>query len=344
MRAAASKVFRIEAVVLHKPAQPARGSRARPRPRRRMTDEWQASAAVVQWAATWLVCYLCLRGVCALHDLRCGERADRDWHLYANRFASMLHAILVVALTLPIVVVTDGQGFFNLHNFGGLSTPEHEQFLAVAAGWMLFDLCWMAVLGPGGEPAMYAHHLLVLVTCWFSMVAGRYGPELAVTTLMSEVTTPFLCLKYIIKQHGGEGSLVAIVNDAIFGLGFLFFRLFWGAFVLRAALLSDQMHWFVRAGGYMLTGINWVWGAGIAHKIYLTACELASPTHKFKSSTQANQAQANALSPQAEQQAPLTRALLGAQKELEEPRVSGDQAGHARDLSPRTRRAATHKA
>jgi hypothetical protein len=302
-------------------------------------DEWQASAAVLQWAAVWLGSYLGVRSVCALHDLRVGERGDREWHLYANRFASMLHAALVVALTLPIVVVTDGQGFFNLYNFGGLSTPEHERFLAAAAGWMLFDLCWMASLGKGGEPAMYAHHLLVLVTCWFSLVAGRYGPELAVTTLMSEITTPFLCLKYVIKQHGGEGTLLAVVNDAIFGFGFLFFRLFWGAFVLRAAVLSDQMHWFVRAGGYLLTGINWVWGVGIARKIYVTACELASPSRTAPA--QAKQARGKAPPPQAEPQAPLTQALLGAHKELGEPRR---QADTSHDLSPRTRRAGHHKA
>ncbi|GBG26367.1 Transmembrane protein 136 [Hondaea fermentalgiana] len=220
----------------------------------------QATTLTLSWALRWIALFMTCNKAAEL------ELEGNDFAVYANRVVSMIHAAFSAVLAGKAALYYDGQGFLT-YNLQGPNEPWHEAFLPVVAGYMVYDMLW-ELMHSKSKPDLlvYAHHILVAVTCWWSLWTGEHGKILAMTTFLSELTTPFLSAKYLLKHHKMADETLGLANDAVFALGFLFFRCFWGSIFTLTVLLSGA-HPFIMAGGMAMQSINYTWGLSIGKKI-----------------------------------------------------------------------------
>ncbi|XP_039221633.1 TLC domain-containing protein 5-like [Crotalus tigris] len=138
--------------------------------------------------------------------------------------------------------------FVNLPLFlGHPNTPLQEFVLCLSLGYFIFDFCW-CVLFEGETDLMLTHHLLSMSGMSLVLDTGKSGPEISAIIFVSEITNPFLQMRWFLRDSGSYHSLAGDVVDILFVTLFLGLRIVGGAWIIRSVMKSPQTFGTLKGG------------------------------------------------------------------------------------------------
>lgn len=193
------------------------------------------------WSSVY--CFLCI----------INPHRSYEWNC---RLATIFHASLTTMLSYWCAFIT---GPWPLVFMGEANTP-FQSFIAVfTLGYFIFDFLWCLYMGTEGLDMLF-HHVISLSGIAYIYFDGFSGPELVGTILGTEISNPFLQLRWFMRETRNYNTLWAKLNDIIFMTLFIVWRLGPGSLLwYRTVLVSPKPKLFVRIGGTGLYLVSWVW-------------------------------------------------------------------------------------
>ena len=105
---------------------------------------------------------------------------------------------------------------------------------------------------------MLFHHMLSLAGNSLTLYYGKYGTELVATIFGTEITNPFLQLRWFLRQTGHGSKWYAELNDFFFMFLFGSVRIVLGGYLLYCYLGHPVPDWLGRVGGVSMYMVSWV--------------------------------------------------------------------------------------
>jgi hypothetical protein len=172
------------------------------------------------------------------------------------RLVTAFHALVVTSLCFTSAVVT---GPWPFSYIGGPNTSLHNTIMVISLGYFVFDFLWCLYMNTEG-PLMLAHHLVSIVGLMYSLHQGKAGSELIAVMGASEITNPFLQLRWFLKESGHYKGRLAFVIDSLFVSGFLIARLGVGSVFHVMCQTSSKLDRVARGGGQAFYIISVIFG------------------------------------------------------------------------------------
>ena len=192
----------------------------------------------------WSVFYLQL---CIFNSHR-----SEEWNC---RLVTVVHAVLSTTLSYWSAFQTGPWPFDAL---GEANTPFHILIATMSLGYFLFDLLWCICYKPEGLD-MLLHHCISIASMAFMLWTGHSGPELIATIFGSEISNPFLQMRWFLRETGYYETAIAKVNDLIFMVVFICVRLGPGSFLCYDIIFAPKPAIFMKLGGLVLYAVGWIW-------------------------------------------------------------------------------------
>lgn len=106
---------------------------------------------------------------------------------------------------------------------------------------------------------MLLHHIVSICGSAFVLYLGSSGPELIATLFGSEISNPFIQIRWFFRETKCYNTLPAKVNDIVFMVLFIGVRLGPGTFVFTGVWKSRKSPFVIKLGGTVLYLIGWLW-------------------------------------------------------------------------------------
>ena len=106
---------------------------------------------------------------------------------------------------------------------------------------------------------MMLHHFISLTSLVGCLYMGRSGAEVVSTLWGSEVTNPFLQVRWFLRETGQYDTVFAFINDCVFVGMFAFVRVVIGSYLAYCMYYSKKTHILMKLGGYSFFGISVIW-------------------------------------------------------------------------------------
>lgn len=171
------------------------------------------------------------------------------------RLLTIFHGTLTSLLCFWSAVIT---GPWPLVAMGDVNSPFHTFIATFTLGYFIFDFLWCFYMGTEGID-MLLHHMVSICSLVYILFDGYSGPELVAVVLGTEISNPFLQIRWFMRETGQYQTLAAKLNDAIFMSMFIGWRLGPGSLLCYRTLSSPKPKFFVKLGGASLYLISWVW-------------------------------------------------------------------------------------
>ena len=176
------------------------------------------------------------------------------------RLVTIWHASLVTILCSWCAFIT---GPWPLEFMGDANTPFQSLIAAISLGYFVFDFLWCLYMGTEGIVMLF-HHVISISGIAFVQFNGYSGPELIATILGTEISNPFLQLRWFMRETKNYETFSAKMNDIIFMAMFIGWRIGPGSLLwYQTVLVSSKPKLFVKIGGTGMYFISWVWVAFI---------------------------------------------------------------------------------
>jgi TLC domain len=182
------------------------------------------------------------------------RRYSRD---FANRLVSLVHC--AVGISAPFFVLD----FANLRtNVGTPNTPEQLKLLLFSLGYFVYDMVcclWIEMIENRLDLATAFHHVVTILGLVVGVSQGISGHELLLCLVLMEVSSPFLHLRYMLREIGLGSSRMASYNDIAFALSFLVCRDVLALPVVYWTVVSSTTPLLVKAGGLGVLLVSLFW-------------------------------------------------------------------------------------
>ncbi|XP_058050649.1 TLC domain-containing protein 5 [Ahaetulla prasina] len=173
---------------------------------------------------------------------------------WSCRMVTFLHGLMVTFLSGYIVFI---DGPWPLTHTGHPNTPLQEFVLCLSMGYFIFDFCWCLLLDSEGDLMLY-HHLLSMSGMSLVLDTGKSGPEICAIIFVSEITNPFLQMRWFLRDSGGYHSFVGDVVDALFVALFLGLRIVGGAWIMHSVMRSPKTYGTLKGGILAMYGVSFL--------------------------------------------------------------------------------------
>ena len=171
------------------------------------------------------------------------------------RIIAIFHAIL---LTEAVNLICFVFGPWPFSHFAEPNTLVQSLVLSVSAGYFLFDTIWCIFMQTEGK-LMIMHHVISMVSLIGGLLHGKSASEVTAVIWGSELTNPFLQIRWFLKQSSDSHSTFAKVNDAIFLILFAVVRVGIGTYMCFVVLFSHNTVWWIKIGGIIFHSISFIW-------------------------------------------------------------------------------------
>lgn len=105
---------------------------------------------------------------------------------------------------------------------------------------------------------MLTHHLLSMGGMSLVLDTGKSGPELNAIIFVSEITNPFLQIRWFLRDSGSYHSLAGDVVDALFVALFLGLRIVGGAWIMHSVMKSPETYATLKGGILAMYGVSFM--------------------------------------------------------------------------------------
>ncbi|KAF7829632.1 transmembrane protein 136 [Senna tora] len=154
---------------------------------------------------------------------------------FSNRLVSTLHATL--AVTLASLSVQDWK--CPLCPYASTSSHPQMQALAVSLSYLIYDVvCCLFDERVGLDNTI--HHLVSIVGITASLYYQKCGSELVAALWVTELSSPFLHLRELLKEVGYKDSALNLAADILFGAIFTVARMVVGPYITYITLSADN--------------------------------------------------------------------------------------------------------
>ncbi|EPS63169.1 hypothetical protein M569_11619, partial [Genlisea aurea] len=181
------------------------------------------------------------------------DKVKLEWN---NRGFSTFHAIVVAAAALYLFLFSDV--FANSPDYPIVfrSSPLSDAVLGVSLGYFLTDLAMILYQYPALGGAEYIiHHGLSMYSILLSLLTGQ-AQFYILMVLLTEITTPFVNLRWYLDASGLKTSKLYIANGVALFFGWLAARIVLIAyFFYHIWRHLDQVRKVFPVGFYSLIGV-----------------------------------------------------------------------------------------
>uniref|UniRef100_A0A453ENS1 TLC domain-containing protein n=2 Tax=Aegilops tauschii subsp. strangulata TaxID=200361 RepID=A0A453ENS1_AEGTS len=204
---------------------------ARP-PRRRAGSGWGrietmedfVLSYVVTGLAFWSTAFLVMR---ALMPKRSYE--------FCNRAVSTMHAVAAVCMACLSVQ----EWSCPVCPLNAPSSPRQMKSLAVTLSYMIYDGACCHLSGDARlDNAL--HHLISIVGLAAGLAYQRCGTELVACLLVTEISSPLLHLREMLKELGVKDTDLNLLVDILFAVTFSVARMVCGTYVTYRTVTADN--------------------------------------------------------------------------------------------------------
>ncbi|XP_022637460.1 transmembrane protein 136 isoform X1 [Vigna radiata var. radiata] len=153
---------------------------------------------------------------------------------FCNRLVSCLHATL--AVTLAWLSIEDWR--CPICGVGSKSSPQQMQVLAVSLSYLIYDLA-CCHFGERVNLDNTVHHLVSIVGIGAGLVYQKCGSEMVATIWITEISSPCLHLRELLKELGYRDTPLNLAADILFAGIFSFARMLVGPCITYMTLSAD---------------------------------------------------------------------------------------------------------
>lgn len=175
-----------------------------------------------------------------------------EWN---SRILAVTHAIFITALSYWCGFQTGPWPFDAL---GFSNTPFQTLILVISFGYFSFDFMWCVYMGTEG-PIMLLHHLISILSMIYGLFTDHSGAEIIATIFGSELTNPFLQLRWFLRETRNYYTTLAYFNDLAFMGLFFYLRLGVGSCLMYSMLVAEKPTILIKGAGVgmYLVGVIW---------------------------------------------------------------------------------------
>ncbi|XP_057793850.1 uncharacterized protein LOC131010370 [Salvia miltiorrhiza] len=181
---------------------------------------------------------------------------------FCNRLVSTAHAFLAVALAS--LSIQDWS--CPVCPLASKSSPNQMQTLAVSVGYLIYDLvCCQFDKQVKLDNAV--HHLVSIIGGIAGLVYQRCGSEMVAAVCITEISSPFLHSRELLKELGYRGTDLNLAADIAFAVIFTFARILIGGPYLTYVTLSADNPYLIKAMALGLQLVSAFWFYKIARMV-----------------------------------------------------------------------------
>ncbi|XP_030950594.1 TLC domain-containing protein 5-like [Quercus lobata] len=154
---------------------------------------------------------------------------------FSNRIVSTIHATL--AVILASLSVQDWR--CPVCPLASKSSPKQMQTLAVTLSYMIYDLV-CSLFNKKFKLDNSIHHLVSIVGMGAGLAYNKSGSELVAALWVSEISSPFLHLRELLKELGYKDTDLNLVADILFAAIFTFARMGCGSYITYLTVAANN--------------------------------------------------------------------------------------------------------
>ncbi|KAK4722988.1 hypothetical protein R3W88_013221 [Solanum pinnatisectum] len=154
---------------------------------------------------------------------------------FCNRLVSTIHAIL--AVTLSLISVQD----WNCPLYPLASRSSHKQMraLAVTVGYLIYDFV-CCLFDKQVKIDNLIHHLVSVVGLGAGLAYEWCGSEMVAALCVTEISSPFLHMREILKDLGYKDTDFNLAADVLFAVIFSCARMIGGPYLTYVTLSANN--------------------------------------------------------------------------------------------------------
>ncbi|KAF3794790.1 Transmembrane protein [Nymphaea thermarum] len=194
---------------------------------------------------------------------------------FCNRIVSVCHACL--AVTLASLTVQEWS--CPVCPLASPSTPLQKQTLAVTVAYLIYDLiCCMFDDHISLDNSI--HHLVSIVGLGAGLVYGICGSEMVAALWLTEISSPFLHLRELLKEIGYKDTNLNFAADLSFAVIFTTARMVGGPYLTYVTLNADNP-FLIKAMAVGLQLVSAFWFYKIARMVRYKVAKRRKPIKAF---------------------------------------------------------------
>lgn len=175
-----------------------------------------------------------------------------DWN---SRVFAITHAVFITAMSYWCAFQTGPWPFDTL---GFPNTPFQKLVLVSSFGYFLFDFMWCVYMGTEGL-IMLLHHVISIASMTYGLYTGHSGAEIIATIFGSELTNPYLQLRWFLRETQNYQTTFAYINDLIFMGLFFYCRIGVGSYLLYSMIIAEKPTVLIKAAGSGMYFVGVIW-------------------------------------------------------------------------------------
>ena len=179
-------------------------------------------------------------------------KRSQEWNC---RIVATCHALL---LTTWVDLICFVIGPWPFSHFAEPNTMPQNVALFISAGYFIFDTLWCLIMQTEGV-LMILHHLISMLSLVGGLLHGRSASEITAVIWGSELTNPFLQIRWFLKQTDQYDTTFAKVNDLVFLSLFMLVRIGIGTYMCVVVVSSQHTIWWIKIGGVIFHCISFFW-------------------------------------------------------------------------------------
>ena len=167
----------------------------------------------------------------------------------------------VLTHALVITRSVEYTAFFEIWPFdtmGYRNTYSQNLTLCLTAGYFIFEIAWCLYMRTEGI-LMLIHHGISITAMLMSLSTQFSASEVLLTTWGSELTNPFLQIRWFLRETKNYQTMFAYINDLIFFILFFIVRVLIGTIVAYYLYVSMETVFFMKVCGFSFYALSLVW-------------------------------------------------------------------------------------
>ena len=179
------------------------------------------------------------------------KKYNAEW---ISRIVAITHA-LAIARSVEYTALFETWPFDTM---GFLNTNNQNITLCLTAGYFLFEIGWCLYMRTEG-PLMLIHHTISITAMVMSLFTQRSASEVLLTTWGSELTNPFLQIRWFLREVKSYDTVFGYVNDWLFFVFFFVVRVVVGTCVAYHLYYATETALFMKFCGFSFYILSLVW-------------------------------------------------------------------------------------
>lgn len=181
---------------------------------------------------------------------------------FCNRLVSLMH--VAAALWMSSTSVKDWR--HPLQPLASPSSPLQIRALAVSLSYFIYDL-FCCLLDSPINFSNCIHHIVSILGLIGSIIYGVCGTELVGSLWLTEISSPFLHMRELLKELGYKDTNLNLINDICFAFIFTFARLIIGPYLTFVTLKANNP-FVIKVTALGLQAVSIFWFYKIVRMVY----------------------------------------------------------------------------